>query len=154
MRSGHLRMPRVYAADAFMTLDPPTRRNLELVSALRGGGQKLSLLGVLDDTRTAMGGRLLKQWLTQPLCDRAALNARLERVDAFYLDTARRERVRALLKQIGDVERLTNRIQQNIASPREVRTLGASLEMIPALNSSSRQCKTPRSLRTSRRCVR
>ncbi len=131
---GQLRALRVYATDSFMTLDPPTRRNLELVSAMRGGGQKLSLLGVLDETRTAMGGRLLRQWLIQPLRDVDALNARLDRVDAFYQDTAQRERVRELLKQIGDIERLATRIQQNIASPREVRTLGMSLEMIPELN--------------------
>lgn len=129
-----LRALRMFTTDTFMVLDPPTRRNLELVSAMRGGGPRLSLLGVLDETRTAMGGRLLKQWLTQPLRDLEALNARLERVDAFFRDTARREAVRTLLKQIGDVERLTNRIQQNIASPRELRTLGSSLETIPALN--------------------
>jgi len=133
---GQLRALRVYATDAFMTLDPPTRRNLELTSAMRGGGQKFSLLGVLDDTRTAMGGRLLKQWLTQPLRDRDALNARLDNVDAFFQNMAQRERVREALKKIGDIERLTNRVQQNIASPREVRTLGASLEIIPALNAA------------------
>lgn len=138
---GQLRALQVYATDSFMTLDPPTRRNLELVSpirildgTMRGGGQKLSLLGVLDNTRTAMGGRLLKQWLTQPLRDRAALNARLGNVDAFFQNTAQRERVRTLLKQIGDVERLTNRVQQNIASPRELQTLGASLEYVGKLN--------------------
>ncbi len=130
---GQLRALRVYATDAFMTLDPPTRRNLELVSAMRGGGGKFSLLGVLDETRTAMGGRLLRQWLLQPLRDLDALNARLEKVDAFFQDNARRERVRGVLKQIGDIERLTNRIQQNIASPREVRTLGASLEGVGRL---------------------
>lgn len=131
---GQLRALRPYATDSFMTLDPPTRRNLELVSSMRGGGAKLSLLGVLDDTRTAMGGRRLKQWLTQPLRDLEQLQARLERVDTFYNDNVRRDRVRTLLKQVGDIERLTNRIQQNIASPREVRTLGASLAVIPALN--------------------
>lgn len=131
---GQLRAIRVYRTDAFMTLDSPTRRNLEILAGMRGGGQKFSLLGVLDDTRTAMGGRLLRQWLIQPLRDAGALNARLERVDAFFQNTALRERVRELLKSIGDVERLTTRVQQNIASPREVRTLGASLEAIPALD--------------------
>lgn len=133
---GQLRALHVYATDSFMTLDAPTRRNLELVASMRGAGHKFSLLGVLDDTRTAMGGRLLKQWLTQPLRDRDALNRRLESVDAFFQDTARRERVRALLKQVGDIERLITRIQQNIATPAQVRTLGASLEIIPELNRS------------------
>ncbi len=131
---GHLRGVRVYATDAFMTLDAPTRRNLELVTGMRGGGHKFSLLGVLDETRTAMGGRLLKQWLTQPLCDAMALRARLDRVDEMYVDTGRREQVRGQLRLIGDIERLTNRIRQNIALPREVRTLGMSLEAIPGLN--------------------
>lgn len=131
---GQLRALRVYATDSFMTLDPPTRRNLELVSAMRGGGQKFSLLGVLDETRTAMGGRLLRQWLLQPLRDLDALNARLENVDAFFQDTARREHIRSALKQIGDIERLTNRVRQNIASPREVKMLGVSLQAIPQLN--------------------
>jgi DNA mismatch repair protein MutS len=132
---GQMRALRVYTTAAFMTLDSPTRRNLELLTGLRGGVRGgASLLGVLDETRTAMGGRLLRQWLIQPLRDRDALNARLERVDAFFQDTARREHVREILKHIGDIERLTTRIQQNIASPREVKTLGASLEMLPALN--------------------
>jgi DNA mismatch repair protein MutS len=140
---GQLRALRVYSSDAFMTLDPPTRRNLELVAPLRilegtiqRGGSKLSLLGVLDETRTAMGGRLLKQWLTQPLRDRDALDARLDRVDEFFQDTPRREQVRALLKQVGDIERITTRIQQNIASPRELRTLCAALEILPQLNAA------------------
>lgn len=133
---GQLRPLRVYATDAFMTLDPPTRRNLELVTAMRGGGNKFSLLGVLDETRTPMGGRLLKQWLTQPLRDLDALNARLDSVDAFFQDTLAREETRDVLKRVGDMERLCNRIQQNLASPREVRTLGLSLEAIPALNAA------------------
>ncbi|MBI4670063.1 MAG: DNA mismatch repair protein MutS, partial [Chloroflexi bacterium] len=90
---GQLRALCVYHTDAFMTLDAPTRRNLELVVGMRGGGPKFSLLGVLDDTRTPMGGRLLRQWLVQPLRERDALNARLDRVDAFFHDTATRERV-------------------------------------------------------------
>lgn len=133
-----LRSLRVYSTDQFMVLDPPTRRNLELVAPIRSGEGRASgrgsLLAVLDETRTPMGGRLLRQWLLQPSRDVNQLNARLDRVDAFYHDTARREHVRALLKGIGDLERLTNRIRQGIASPREVRALAAGLEVIPALS--------------------
>ncbi|MGE5140659.1 MAG: DNA mismatch repair protein MutS [Rudaea sp.] len=130
---GQLRGIRVYSNDEYMVLDPPTRRNLELVSSIRGGGIRGSLLGVLDETRTPMGGRLLRQWLTQPLRDLAALRARLDRVDLFYQDSARRERVRSHLKAIGDGERLTNRVVQGIATPRDLRTLFASLDALPAL---------------------
>jgi DNA mismatch repair protein MutS len=129
-----LRGLRVYSSEQFMMLDPPTRRNLELTASIRGGAAKGSLLDVLDETKTPMGGRLLRQWLMQPLREVNALNARLDRVDSFYQDTARRERVRSLLKQVGDVERLTNRIVQGIATPRDLRALCASLQVTPRLN--------------------
>jgi DNA mismatch repair protein MutS len=124
---------RVYTSDQFMELDPPTRRNLELMASIRGGGLKGALLGVLDETETSMGGRLLRRLLLQPLRDISALNARLDRVDAFYRNTASRERVRAHLKQIGDVERLTNRLVQGIATPRDLRGVCSSLGVVPAL---------------------
>lgn len=124
---------RTYSTQAFMALDPATRRNLELVATIRGGTVKGSLLGVLDETRTSMGGRLLRDWITQPLLDLDALNARLDRVDAFYRDTARRERMRELLKQVADLERLTNRVAQGIALPRDVVAIRASLEVVPKI---------------------
>jgi len=124
---------KTYSTQSFMTLDPQTRRNLELVATIRGGTVKGSLLGVLDETRTAMGGRLLREWLTQPLLDLNALNARLDRVDAFYRDTARREKMRGLLKQVADLERLTNRVAQGIALPRDLVAIRTSLETVPKL---------------------
>ncbi|MGE5140483.1 MAG: DNA mismatch repair protein MutS, partial [Rudaea sp.] len=126
-----LRSLRVYSTDQFMVLDPPTRRNLELLANIRGGGTRGSLLGVLDETRTAMGGRLLRQWLTQPLQDVATLSARLDRVEEFFRNTSARERIRDLFKSIGDLERLTNRVVQGIAPPREVRQIRAGLELVP-----------------------
>ncbi|MBI5304215.1 MAG: DNA mismatch repair protein MutS [Chloroflexi bacterium] len=124
---------KTYSTQSFMTLDPSTRRNLELVATIRGGNVKGSLLGVLDETRTAMGGRLLREWLTQPLLDLDVLNARLDHVDAFYRDTARRESLRDLLKRVSDLERLTNRVAQGIATPRDVVAIRASLEVGPKL---------------------
>jgi len=124
---------KTYSTKAFMTLDPATRRNLELVQTIRGGAVKGSLLGVLDETRTAMGARRLREWLTQPLLDLDALNARLDRVDAFYRDTARRESLRDLLKRIADLERLTNRVVQGVAGPRDVVAIKASLEVVPRI---------------------
>ncbi|MCI0476363.1 MAG: DNA mismatch repair protein MutS, partial [Anaerolineales bacterium] len=124
---------KTYSTHAFMTLDPATRRNLELTQTIRGGAIKGSLLGVLDETRTAMGARLLREWLTQPLLDLNALNARLDHVDAFYRDTARRESLRDLLKRVNDLERLTNRVAQAIATPRDVGAIRASLEVVPKL---------------------
>ncbi|MBI4786306.1 MAG: DNA mismatch repair protein MutS [Chloroflexi bacterium] len=130
---------RTYSTQSFMTLDPATRRNLELVATLRAGAVKGSLLGVLDETRTAMGARLLREWLTQPLLDVAALNARLDQVDAFYRDTARRESLRNLLKGIGDLERLANRVVQGIATPRDLLAIRAGLEVVPKLQQAARE---------------
>ncbi len=124
---------KTYSTQSFMTLDSATRRNLELVTTIRGGNVKGSLLGVLDETRTPMGARLLREWLTQPLLDRAALNARLDHVDVFYRDTARREALRDSLKRIGDLERLTNRVAQSIATPRDVVAIRAGLEIVPKI---------------------
>ena len=124
---------KTYSTQSFMTLDAATRRNLELVASIRGGTVKGSLLGVLDETRTSMGARLLREWLTQPLLDLDALNARLDRVEAFYRDTARRESLRELLKRIADLERLANRVVQGIAGPRDLVAIRTSLEVVPRI---------------------
>ncbi|MDH4137369.1 MAG: DNA mismatch repair protein MutS, partial [Anaerolineae bacterium] len=122
-----------YSTAAFMNLDAATRRNLELLQTIRTGSVKDSLLGVLDATVTAMGGRLLRRWLNQPLLDRHQLERRLDAVDAFYHDTPARTEVRALLKELVDLERLTNRVVQRITGPRDLLGVRRSLEVVPRL---------------------
>lgn len=126
-----------YSTQTFMTLDPATRRNLELTATIRGGTVRGSLLGVLDDTRTAMGARLLRQWLSQPLRDLAALETRLDRVQVFYDDLPRRTAFRSRLRGIADLERVINRVAQRVARPRDLVALRDSLqtvaEIIPVL---------------------
>ncbi len=133
-----------YSTQAFMTLDAATRRNLELTSTIRSGTVRGSLLGVLDDTQTAMGSRLLRQWLSQPLLDVAALERRLDGVQAFYDDIPRRTALRTLLKRVADLERLTNRVVQHIASPRDLIGLRDSLQtvsqIIPLLQEMTSPC--------------
>ncbi|MBC7263498.1 MAG: DNA mismatch repair protein MutS [Chloroflexi bacterium] len=128
-----------YSTASFMNLDAATRRNLELTATIRTGAVKGSLLGVLDDTVTPMGGRLLRQWVNQPLLDLQALEKRLSAVDAFYQDTPRRLQVIAVLKRIGDLERLINRVLGNIAGPRDLIALKSSLEAVPELLSALRE---------------
>ena len=128
-----LRGLSTYSTAAFMNLDAATRRNLELLQTIRTGSVKGSLLGVLDATVTAMGGRLLRQWLNQPLLDRHQLERRLDAVDAFYHDTPARTEVRALLKELADLERLINRVVQRIAGPRALLGIRKSLEAVPRL---------------------
>ncbi|MGQ9839666.1 MAG: DNA mismatch repair protein MutS [Anaerolineae bacterium] len=111
---------RTYSISEYMLLDEATRRNLELTESIRGGTAQGSLLGVLDATLTPMGGRLLRKWLNQPLLDVAAINARLDAVEAWYRNAPARAELRQLLRGLGDLERWTNRCVQGIALPREL----------------------------------
>jgi DNA mismatch repair ATPase MutS len=99
----HLRAPERDAAQAVLHIDEGEPRNLELLSTTRGE-RRGSLLSVLDETHTPMGGRLLRQWLLAPLTDVAAIGTRLDAVEAFVREPSRRERVATLLGGIGDLD--------------------------------------------------
>ncbi|MEW5959433.1 MAG: DNA mismatch repair protein MutS [Chloroflexota bacterium] len=129
----------VYSTDAFMTLDASTRRNLELTETIRTGAPQGSLLGVLDRTITPMGGRLLRTWLHQPLLDVGALNRRLDDVELFTTQTLARGDIRTQLKGIADLERLTNRVRQGIAQPRDLLAIRRSLEAVPRIEEALAQ---------------
>ena len=132
---------RTYSTSEFMTLDASTRRSLELTRTIRTGAVKGSLLGVLDATVTAMGGRLLRQWLNQPLLDVDKLEQRLDAVEALYQDTPTRTQVMALLKQLADLERLTSRAVQRIAVPRDLVGIRQTLEKVPRIREALAQLK-------------
>jgi DNA mismatch repair protein MutS len=132
---------RTYSTSEFMTLDASTRRNLELTRTIRTGSVKGALLGVLDDTVTAMGGRLLRQWLNQPLLDVDKLEQRLDAVEALYQDTPTRTQVMALLKELSDLERLTSRTVQHIAVPRDLVGIRKGLEKVPRIREALSQLK-------------
>ncbi len=122
-----------YNTEGYMVLDEQTRRNLELFEGTRWFNTSFSLLSVLDITKTPMGGRLMRRWLGQPLLDLGQLNQRQEAVTWFHESALRRERILSVLKSISDMERLINRIGSAIATPREVLSLGKSLEAIPRI---------------------
>ncbi|MEW6233553.1 MAG: DNA mismatch repair protein MutS, partial [Chloroflexota bacterium] len=124
----------IYSTDSFMVLDPATRRNLEITQSIRTGSQRGSLLGVLDATRTSMGGRLLRRWINQPLLELEGLKARQEAVAAFHEAHQARQEVISKLGKINDLERLTSRMVQGIATPRDLVGLKATLEVIPELD--------------------
>ena len=130
---------RTYSTSEFMTLDASTRRSLELSRTIRTGAVKGSLLGVLDATVTAMGGRLLRQWLNQPMLDVDKLEQRLDAVEAFYQDTPTRTQAMALLKELADLERLTSRAVQRIALPRALVGIRKSLESVPQIREALSQ---------------
>ena len=130
---GRLAPLHTYSIDTYMVLDAATRRNLELVETLRQGERRGSLLWVLDATRTAMGARQLRRRIGQPLLDVAALEARLDAVAAWTADALARAELRELLRQVGDLERWTNRCTQRIALPHDLSGLRNTLRTLPAL---------------------
>ncbi len=116
----------VYSTAQFMGLDTVTRRNLELIEGLRSRSKHGSLLGVLDNTLTPMGARLIRTWVSQPLLDGLAIEERLARVDEMARDTLLRTQFRDALKHMPDLERLTNRTLSNLASPKDLLNLKAA----------------------------
>ncbi len=121
-----------YTVDGFMALDEQTRHNLEIFRSF-GGGIQGSLLGVIDFTRTPMGGRLLRRWLGRPLLDLAELSRRQAAIGWFVDRIMARNQAMALLGKIADLERIFNRVRSNAASPRELVALRRSLEIVPEL---------------------
>lgn len=119
-----------YSTAEFMQLDAQTIRNLELEASGRGD-KRFGLIAVLDTTRTPMGGRLLRDWITRPLLDVAAINSRLDGVQWFADRTADRTGLRDVLKRVGDITRLTNRVVMRNVSPRELVQLRATLQELP-----------------------
>jgi DNA mismatch repair protein MutS len=135
----HLSRPKVERPGGTMPLDEMTRRNLELVESLRGGGNEGTLLGVLDRTLTPMGSRLLRQWLLAPLTNRTAIEARLDAVSLLTADPIVREAMRSALDGVRDVERLASKTASARATPRELRALGDSVERLPVVEGVLKQ---------------
>ena len=125
----------LYSESQFMALDLTARRNLELTETMRTGEKKGTLLWVLDRTRTAMGKRLIRQYVEQPLLSPAVIGRRLDAVDELYQDTMLRDTVRERLGGIYDMERLMTKIVFGNCTPRDLRTFGAAIAALPALRS-------------------
>lgn len=130
---GHIRRMYRYEQSDYMSLDSSTKRNLELSSSMHEGKLEGSLISVLDQTITPMGGRLLRRWLTHPLKKLDSIQLRLKRVEILFEQRTVRTDIRESLKKIGDLERLISRICVGRCSARDIRQLGYSLQVIPEL---------------------
>jgi DNA mismatch repair protein MutS len=122
-----------YQLNEFMTLDAATRRNLELTETIRDGAKTGALLGVLDHTITPMGARLVNQWLSKPLLDVGGIHQRQEGVAYFVSNGFARTELRAALKSIADLERLTQRIAGGTGQPRDLVAIRSTLQQLPDL---------------------
>ena len=126
----HINRLNYYHLGSQMVMDESTRRNLEVVQPLRGTGKKGTLLGLLDKTCTAMGARLLRQWLISPLLDIEKIERRQQAVSDL-LEMSRRRQLREYLRQVYDLERLSTKLAQKKINPRELRALSNSLQILP-----------------------
>jgi len=129
----HLDRPVFFRQRDYLVLDAVTVRNLELIEPLFGGPKESTLLHVLDRTATAMGARLLRQWLLKPSMDRAEIEARLDAVEELKKEIILRAELERDLAKVLDIERLLARVTLATATPRDLVALGNSLAGVPLL---------------------
>ena len=127
---GNLTRISPYRSGGYMVIDSATNRNLELIETLREKQKRGSLLWVLDKTRTAMGARLLRTWIEQPLIDKKEILARQDAVQALYDEMITREELREYLNAIYDLERLATRISYHTANPKDLVAFKTSVSML------------------------
>jgi len=133
---GHIKQIQKFESNDFMSLDGSTKRNLELTTTIQeGAGSEGTLISILDDTATAMGGRMLRKWIMRPLKRMKPIRARLNAVESLNVNHDVREKVREELDKVGDLERLISRICVGRANPRDLVKLKDSLAQTPIIKS-------------------
>jgi len=137
----HLSRLRPYSEGKYLFLDEATRRSLELVRTLRDNSREGSLLHAIDRTVSAMGARLLADWLLLPLADRPAIDSRLEAVAELLDHHSLRTDLRQALEEIADLQRLTARISTARATPRDLVAVARTLGLLPGLVQRLAGCK-------------
>lgn len=140
---GHIRRLQAFENKEYMSLDGSTKRNLELVTSIQEGGSEGTLISILDDTTTAMGGRLLRKWMMRPLKRLKPITQRLNAVEALNVNHEVRENIREELDQVGDLERLISRICVGRANARDLMKLKMSLAQIPRIKMQFSQLEEP-----------
>lgn len=139
----HIRHIQTYSLGSSLSLDRITLRNLEITESLHDASKKNTLLEVLDETATPMGGRLIRQWLLQPLRDLNAISRRQDAIENFLQDPPKLSKLCDLLQQVRDLERLIMKVSTGLASPRDVSALRSSLEHLPPLKQLLASYKAP-----------
>ena len=132
-----------YNEAQFMRLSPVTRANLELTETLRGREKRGTLLWVLDKTSTAMGKRMLRSWIEQPLVSSAAINRRLNAVESLVHQTVQRGDLIEELHYISDLERLMTRTVYGSATPKEIYAMAQTCDRLPSLKQQAESCNCP-----------
>ena len=139
----HLTTITPYSVGQYMILDTSTRRNLELLETLREKQKRGSLLWVLDKTKTAMGARMLRTFIEQPLIHKEEILGRQAAIEEFNMNYISREEIREYLDPIYDLERLIGRISYKTANPRDLISFKNSLEMLPHIKQILTEFSSP-----------
>ncbi len=129
----HITFLKTLTDNTHMVLNAAARRNLELTETIRGKSKKGSLLWLLDKTDTAMGGRLIRQWIQQPLLYKRQIEDRLDAVQELMKNPIKMEEVKELLRKVYDLERLAGRIAYGSANARDLISIKQSLQLLPVL---------------------
>ena len=129
----HITKITPYVSDRYMLLDRATRRNLELCETMREKAKRGSLFWVLDKTKTAMGARMLRNAIEQPLLSKEEIDQRLDTIEALNQNAINREEIREYLGPIYDLERLISKISYRSANPRDLIAFRQSLSMLPPI---------------------
>ena len=140
---GHIRRIQKFENREFMSLDGSTKRNLELITTIQEGGTEGTLISILDQTKTAMGGRLLRKWIMRPLKKMKPIRQRLNAVEALNVNHEIRENLREELDQVGDLERLISRICVGRGNARDLMQLKLSLAQVPRIKMQFNQLEEP-----------
>ncbi len=138
----HITELRIYQGSETMLLDRNTRRNLELTESIRGRSKKGSLLALLDKTSTAMGGRLLRTWIEQPLIDRDRIQHRLDAVEEFSTQHVLTMTLLDELQGVYDIERLLSKVAYKSINARDCLALCASLKKVPGISGLLANCSS------------
>lgn len=139
----HMNSITPYVTDHFMLIDSSSRRNLELVETLREKQKRGSLLWVLDKTKTAMGARMMRSFVEQPLVDVEEIEARQNAIGELNNKPMIRDEIREYLQPVYDLERLISRISYHSANPRDLLAFRSSLEMLPHIRLLLKECSSP-----------
>ncbi len=126
----HIRRIRTYDLERYLRIDGISVRNLELFQSLGDGGRSYSLFGVINQTVTSMGGRMLRSWMQQPLLDAAGIGERQDAVEILHSEAMVRRQLRELLDDIQDLERLLSRLVSGSGTPRDLAALKVSLQNV------------------------
>ncbi|MBM6828512.1 DNA mismatch repair protein MutS [Anaerotignum lactatifermentans] len=138
----HISAVKYYTTGDFMPLDVASRRNLELTETMREKNKRGSLLGVLDETKTAMGARMMRKWVEQPLLQAEEIRKRLDGVEELKNDLFLREEIKDVLRTMYDFERIMSRVVYQNANARDLAMLKNSIANLPLLKNILMRCKS------------